>query len=57
MQIRKIETNKANDLLIKLDELMNAEELYKNANLKSSEVAQKMKLTTHQFFSIIKTII
>lgn len=50
---KKIETNKAKDLLIKLDQLMNDEELYKNANLKSSEVAQKMKLTTHQFSQLL----
>ncbi|OSY87352.1 hypothetical protein WH52_11940 [Tenacibaculum holothuriorum] len=50
---KKIETTKAESLLTKLDQLMNEEELYKNANLKSSEVAQKMQLTTHQFSQLL----
>ena len=50
---KKIESSKAQNLLTELNELMKTEELYKNANLKSSEVAKKMHLTIHQFSQLL----
>ena len=50
---RKIEHSKAQNLLTELNRLMKIEKLYKNANLKSSEVAKKMQLTTHQFSQLL----
>ena len=50
---KKIDTIEANKLLNQLNTLMKEEELYKNANLKSSEVAKKIQLTTHQFSQLL----
>ena len=50
---KKIESTKAEKLLVELDKLLKNEELYKNANLKSSEVAKKIQLTTHQFSQLL----
>lgn len=50
---KKIDTTQANQLLEQLNTLMTEEELYKNANLKSSEVAKKIKITTHQFSQLL----
>lgn len=50
---KKIDSIEANQFLDQLNTLMKDEELYKNANLKSSEVAKKIKLTTHQFSQLL----
>jgi len=50
---KKIDTNEASILNKKLSLLMRNEELHKNANLKSSDVAKKIGLTTHQFSQLL----
>jgi AraC-like DNA-binding protein len=50
---KKIETDSANIHLEKLNALMKEEQLFKKANLKSSDVAKKIQLTTHQFSQLL----
>jgi len=50
---KKIETSDANVYLKKLNDLMQEEALFKNANLKSSDVAKRVQLTTHQFSQLL----
>lgn len=50
---KKIEGTEANALINKLEVIMESEELYKNPNLKSADVAKKMQLTTHQFSQLL----
>ncbi len=50
---KKIDDSQATQLLEKLEQTMQAEELFKNANLKSSDVAKKIQLTTHQFSQLL----
>lgn len=50
---KKIEEHKASALIEKLKTLISDEELYKNANLKSSDIAKKVGLTTHQFSQLL----
>ena len=50
---KKITNGEASQLSQKLEELMLKEELHKNANLKSSEVAKKIGVTTHQFSQLL----
>lgn len=50
---KKIDENQASELLNKLVAVMKTEKLYKNANLKSAEVAKKIGLTTHQFSQLL----
>ena len=50
---KKIETDYANIHLEKLNALMKEEQLFKKANLKSSDVAKKIQLTTHQFSQLL----
>lgn len=50
---KKIDDDAASKLINRLKGIMETEELYKNANLKSSEVAKKIQLTTHQFSQLL----
>ena len=50
---KKIDSNKAHELVQQLEKVMTEEELFKNANLKSSDVAKKVHLTTHQFSQLL----
>lgn len=50
---KKIDSEEASTLIQKLQEVMLDEELYKNANLKSADVAKKIQLTTHQFSQLL----
>ena len=50
---KKITIEKASLLEQKLSKVINEEELYKNANLKSSDIAKKIGLTTHQFSQLL----
>ena len=50
---KKIDNNTAIALTKRLNNLMVNEELYKNANLKSSDIAKKLGLTTHQFSQLL----
>lgn len=50
---KKIATEDALLLTKKLNTIMQEDTLYKNANLKSSEIAKKIGLTTHQFSQLL----
>ena len=50
---KKMDENKAEILIEKLNVLMVDEKLYKNSNLKSAEIAKKLGLTTHQFSQLL----
>ena len=50
---KKIDENEANELVRKVDKAIAEEELFKNANLKSSDVAKRVNLTTHQFSQLL----
>nr|WP_321233533.1 helix-turn-helix domain-containing protein [uncultured Psychroserpens sp.] len=50
---KKIDTTEASKLNEKLKIVMQQEELYRNANLKSYEIAKKIGLTTHQFSQLL----
>ena len=50
---KKIEQSQANNYLKKIIELIEKEKLYKNSNLKSSDIAKKVHLTTHQFSQLL----
>ncbi|WP_460219766.1 helix-turn-helix domain-containing protein [Psychroserpens sp. MEBiC05023] len=50
---KKIATEDALQLTQKLNTIMHEDALYKNANLKSSDIAKKTGLTTHQFSQLL----
>lgn len=50
---KKIDLSEATVLINALKKVMKEEALYKNANLKSSDVAKKIQLTTHQFSQLL----
>ncbi len=50
---KKIASSEAKRLLLKLEQVMQEEELYKNANIKSSDIAKKIQLSTHQFSQLL----
>ncbi|MBS9464262.1 AraC family transcriptional regulator [Flagellimonas sp. 389] len=50
---KKIEASQAENLFERLDTLMAENELYKNANLKSSDVAQKLQISVHQLSQLL----
>jgi AraC-like DNA-binding protein len=50
---KKIDSEQALQQIKRLKVLISEEELYKNANLKSSEIAKKIGLTTHQFSQLL----
>ncbi|WP_400077833.1 helix-turn-helix domain-containing protein [Winogradskyella sp. R77965] len=50
---KKIATNEASQLIMKLNTVMQDDSVYKNANLKSSEIAKKVGLSTHQFSQLL----
>lgn len=50
---KKIDASDANFQLDKLNRLMKEEKLFQNANLKSSEVAKRIKITTHQLSQLL----
>ncbi|WP_282043115.1 AraC family transcriptional regulator [Winogradskyella flava] len=50
---KKIAIEKASQLRGKLNSIMQNEQLYKNANIKSSDIAKKIGLTTHQFSQLL----
>ncbi|EDP70366.1 Transcriptional regulator, AraC family protein [Flavobacteriales bacterium ALC-1] len=50
---KKIATNEASLLIKKLKSVMQDDSLYKNADLKSSEIAKKVGLSTHQFSQLL----
>ncbi len=50
---KKIDAGRADQLVQKLEKVMTQEELYKNANLKSSDVAKRIQVTTHQFSQLL----
>lgn len=50
---KKINEQKASNLIEKLNTLMIDGKLYQNSNLKSSEIAKKLGLTTHQFSQLL----
>ncbi len=49
----KFSFSDANKLIDELNSIMNEEQLFKNANLKSSELAKKIQLTTHQLSQLL----
>ena len=50
---KKINASDASFQLDKLEHLMKEEKMFQNANLKSSEVAKKMQITTHQLSQLL----
>lgn len=50
---KKISEEKAGSFVSKLDELMHAEELYKNPNLKLNDLASKMNMSAHQLSQLL----
>jgi len=50
---KKIDTDRASNLIKNLKAVMNDEGLYKNSNAKSSLIAKKIGLTTHQFSQLL----
>jgi AraC-like DNA-binding protein len=50
---KKMASTYANVYIGKLNALMKEEKLFKNANLKSSDVAKRIQLTTHQFSQLL----
>jgi len=50
---RKIEPSQATILMEKLGLVMEEKELYKNANLKSSDVAKQLNISTHQLSQLL----
>ncbi len=50
---KKFESSEAEALIEVLRNVMSEESLYKNPNLKSSDVAKKIQLTTHQFSQLL----
>ncbi len=50
---KKMDNDEALRLLEQLNKVMTQEELYKNPNLKSSDVAKKLQISTHQFSQLL----
>ncbi|KMQ66141.1 DNA-binding protein [Chryseobacterium angstadtii] len=50
---KKIAGEIADNFVLKLEQLMNSEELYKNPNLKLSDLAAKMNMSTHQLSQLL----
>jgi AraC-like DNA-binding protein len=50
---KKIPNQQAENFVSKLERLMNMEELYKNPNLKLSDLALKMNISTHQLSQLL----
>ncbi len=50
---KKMDDDEASNLIEQLDAIMTKQELYKNSNLKSSDVAKKLQLSTHQFSQLL----
>jgi len=50
---KKMDDSQASDLIEQLDIIMAQEELYKNPNLKSADVAKKLHISTHQFSQLL----
>ncbi|UOU98917.1 helix-turn-helix domain-containing protein [Chryseobacterium daecheongense] len=50
---KKISEEKADSFVSKLGELMHTEELYKNPNLKLSDLASKMNMSAHQLSQLL----
>lgn len=50
---KKISNQQAENFVSKLERLMNMEELYKNPNLKLSDLALKMNISTHQLSQLL----
>lgn len=50
---KKISSTEANELELRLNVVMQDEALFKNANLKSSDIAKKVGLSTHQFSQLL----
>ncbi|MDR2230621.1 MAG: helix-turn-helix domain-containing protein [Flavobacteriaceae bacterium] len=50
---KKISNERADNFVNRLDQLMHTEELYKNPNLKLSDLASKMNISTHQLSQLL----
>ncbi|MGH1519075.1 helix-turn-helix domain-containing protein [Chryseobacterium sp. JK1] len=50
---KKISEEQADSFVSKLDKLMNAEELYKNPNLKLNDLASRMNMPAHQLSQLL----
>jgi len=50
---KRISEERADSFVSKLERLMNAEELYKNPNLKLSDLANKMNISAHQLSQLL----
>lgn len=50
---KKISEERADNFVSRLEKLMNAEELYKNPNLKLSDLASSMNISTHQLSQLL----
>ncbi len=50
---KKMSNSQASDLIKQLGEVMAHEEIYKNPNLKSSDVAKELHISTHQFSQLL----
>ncbi|PUB35394.1 AraC family transcriptional regulator [Elizabethkingia sp. YR214] len=50
---KKISDERADNFVNRLDQLMYTEELYKNPNLKLSDLASKMNISTHQLSQLL----
>jgi AraC-like DNA-binding protein len=50
---KKISDEQADSFVSKLEKLMNAEELYKNPNLKLSDLASEMNISAHQLSQLL----
>ncbi|AZA92126.1 DNA-binding transcriptional activator FeaR [Chryseobacterium nakagawai] len=50
---KKISEEQADNFVSRLEKLMNAEELYKNPNLKLSDLAFRMNISTHQLSQLL----
>ena len=51
--VKKIEPNEALQLMQKLERIMQEDELYKNANLKSSDLAKRLGISIHQLSQLL----
>ena len=50
---RKIDTARAMQLTQQLESILREQKLYKNPNLKSSDLAEKLNISTHQFSQLL----
>ena len=50
---KKIENSEAVALIQQLDALVKSKELYKNSNIKSSDIAKELKITTHKLSQLL----